>query len=54
MNHGIEFERNRKDLTGLSGLVFFRDLVLSLGLSELISSLLPKKLRKSGNPDGKD
>ena len=48
MNHGIEFERNRKDLTGLSGLVFFRDLVLSLGLSELISSLLPKKLRKSG------
>ena len=48
MDYGIEFERNRKDLTGLSGLIFFRDLIKSLGLSALIYELLPNKIRKSG------
>src|SRR5690554_3714645 len=44
----IEFETTRKDLTHLSGLVFFQKLIKSTGLDSIIGQLLPNNKWQRG------
>tara|TARA_Y100000780_G_scaffold230853_1_gene254094 strand:+ start:77094 stop:78452 length:1359 start_codon:yes stop_codon:yes gene_type:complete len=44
----IEFETTRKDLTHLSGLVFFQKLVKSTSLDSIIGQIIPSKKRLRG------
>ena len=44
----IEFETTRKDLTHLSGLIFFQKLIRSISLDSVIGQILPINKRVRG------
>jgi hypothetical protein len=46
----IEIETTRKDLTHLSGLYFFKDLISQLNLENRLGAILPQMKRRSASP----
>jgi len=49
VNQTIVIERTRKDLSAISGLIFFSDLINRLNLDGKLGTVLPKRLRSTGS-----